>query len=449
MQKGFIFDINHCTGCSACRLACIIENDLEPGVAWREVHTFNPARIEGIPVFHHSLACNHCVDPPCLINCPASAYTKDQNTGAVTIDEDACIGCKYCSWACPFDAPKLNPSTGVMEKCTLCEDRIDHGLAPACVTLCPTGALGFGDVEPGSHQHELGFPRSGVDAAIEFVPLDSNRHIPERSIDSSQPPGGLVNSFEIDGVESKISLRSEWSLIVFSQVVAWLTGYILAVVVNKVPALPIVFAGLGIMGVVASALHLGKRKRAMRALVNWRRSWLTREVILTSLFLITGAVWLMIPGRGSVWGWVVVAVGFAGLFAMDRVYHVTGTEKLSLHSAQTIITGIYAGGVLGWSGGLLMAGAAAKLLLYGYRKHRRYNHGYDPRFGISALRIIMGLVAPVLFWLWQPGTIALAAIVFAAAGELIDRVEFYAELYVTTPRRQLTLDLEKTITRGV
>jgi len=146
MQKGFIFDINKCTGCAACRLACVIENDLYSGTPWREVHTFNPVHIGGIPVFHHSLACNHCVDPPCLINCPALAYTKNPITGAVRVNVEACIGCKYCVVACPYGARFLNPETLVADKCTFCYHRIIQGLKPACVEACPTGARSFGDL---------------------------------------------------------------------------------------------------------------------------------------------------------------------------------------------------------------------------------------------------------------------------------------------------------------
>ena len=88
MQKGFVFDVNKCTGCSACRIACIIENDLDAGLSWRDVGTFNPWRVHGIPVFHHSLACNHCVDAPCEKSCPANAYKKDPLTGAVCTPDE-------------------------------------------------------------------------------------------------------------------------------------------------------------------------------------------------------------------------------------------------------------------------------------------------------------------------------------------------------------------------
>ena len=179
-QKGFIFDVNKCTGCSACQLACTIENQVSPQIVWRQINTFNPSKFPGIPVFHHSLACNHCIDPPCMAHCPALAYSKDPKTGAVTIDDAKCIGCKYCSWACPYDAPQYNVSLGVVEKCTFCAHRLDVGLAPACVALCPTGALQVGEyTSEGERETVEGFPSNGARPAIEFIPLEESRVHPE------------------------------------------------------------------------------------------------------------------------------------------------------------------------------------------------------------------------------------------------------------------------------
>ena len=116
MQKAFVFDLNRCTGCNACEIACKIENELPPGMSWREVVTFNESRLPGVPLFSLSLACNHCLDAPCKEKCPALAYSKDERTGAVTVNPSLCMGCKYCQWVCPYDAPKFNATAGVVEK---------------------------------------------------------------------------------------------------------------------------------------------------------------------------------------------------------------------------------------------------------------------------------------------------------------------------------------------
>jgi len=141
MRHAFVFDANRCTGCQACQLACTIENGLQPDRSWRAISTFNERRHPGIALFHLSLACNHCADPACMTACPALAYSVDSSTGAVLLDADACIGCGYCAWACPYDAPRFDHDVGVMTKCTFCNHRLAEGLAPACAALCPTGAL--------------------------------------------------------------------------------------------------------------------------------------------------------------------------------------------------------------------------------------------------------------------------------------------------------------------
>lgn len=171
MQKCFVLDLNKCTGCQACQIACEIENQTEPELSWRTISTFNTPRFSHIPVFHYSLACNHCLDAPCMNYCPALAISKDDTTGAVEIDPDKCIGCKYCSWVCPYDAPKFNQSSNIMEKCTFCSHRLAEGKDTACVTGCPTGALQLGDFtvsDEKNKQSYRGFPDTGIKPAGPF-----------------------------------------------------------------------------------------------------------------------------------------------------------------------------------------------------------------------------------------------------------------------------------------
>jgi Fe-S-cluster-containing dehydrogenase component len=114
----FVLDLDRCTGCEACVVACNTENSVSDELSWRRIHTYNSQRLATSPVFHFTLACNHCLEPACMHNCPANAYTKDPSTGAVLIDQELCMGCRYCSWVCPYEAPQFNADSGVMEKCT-------------------------------------------------------------------------------------------------------------------------------------------------------------------------------------------------------------------------------------------------------------------------------------------------------------------------------------------
>ena len=116
VQRGFLLDLNRCTGCSACELACSTENALGWGRSWRRVMTFNEDRLPGLPSFHLSLACNHCAKAPCVEQCPARAIGRDDPAGTIQIDPDRCIGCRYCSWVCPFDATRFDEGACVMGK---------------------------------------------------------------------------------------------------------------------------------------------------------------------------------------------------------------------------------------------------------------------------------------------------------------------------------------------
>ncbi len=151
-QLGFYFDANLCTGCKACQVACKDKWDLEIGVTWRRVAEYsggewvrNPDGTYNHDVFSYytSVACNHCANPVCANVCPASAITQRED-GIVLIDEDKCIGCRYCEWACPYGAPQFDEASGIMTKCNFCYDAIDVGEKPTCVTACPHRALDFG-----------------------------------------------------------------------------------------------------------------------------------------------------------------------------------------------------------------------------------------------------------------------------------------------------------------
>jgi len=93
VRTGFIFDLNKCVGCHACVVACQIENGSQQNQPWREINTFNSFQHPQLPVFHYSIACNHCDEAPCLNSCPALAYTKDENTSTIVFHENKCIGC--------------------------------------------------------------------------------------------------------------------------------------------------------------------------------------------------------------------------------------------------------------------------------------------------------------------------------------------------------------------
>jgi len=478
--KSFLFDLNACTGCTACELACAIENGLPWGTSWRQVLSYNPEHLPGAPTFHLSLACNHCESAPCMHHCPALAYRKDPATGAVLLDPEACIGCKYCSWACPYDAPRYRPEAGVMEKCTFCHHRLVEGLPPACVAACPTGALGADDRGSAVGERLVpGFPEADCGAAIRFTPLR-----PERL---SQEVYGAPAAFPLDGggvgegsplplpmrgPRRKITLGSEWPLLAFTLLGVTLVALVAGAVVGAAALprsallLPAFLLGAG-ASLGLAGLHLGRKSRAWRAVLNLRRSWLSREVALYSAFLALGTAWLFLarsdpggrfvsvsgrgaPGLGSpgliALGLIAIGVGFAALFAMDRVYDIVPHPRiLGLHSADVVVTGFLLTALFAGSLALAALAAGVKLLLYGVRKLRAPGEGRETRPAWTALRLAAGFILPLPLFLSPlgpslgdpllPPTIGWSvALLGVAVGEITDRIEFYLELDAPGPR---------------
>lgn len=154
-QPAFYFDASRCIGCKACMIACKDKNDLPVGLNWRRVveYTGGDWVLEGDSAYRHdifsyyvSIACNHCEKPICVESCPTTATHKDAN-GIVWVDQDKCIGCRYCEWSCPYHAPQYSSESGRMTKCDMCRDLLAEGKMPACVSACPSRALGFGEME--------------------------------------------------------------------------------------------------------------------------------------------------------------------------------------------------------------------------------------------------------------------------------------------------------------
>ena len=141
-----VVDQTKCIGCHACTTACKSENDVPLSVTRTYVKS---ADVGSFPTARRAFQvtrCNQCEDAPCVTACPTSAMFQ-RGDGIVDFDKAACIGCKACMAACPYDAVFINPDDHSAEKCNFCAHRIDIGLEPACVVVCPTEALLVGDLD--------------------------------------------------------------------------------------------------------------------------------------------------------------------------------------------------------------------------------------------------------------------------------------------------------------
>lgn len=197
-KLGLVIDLDICVGCHACATSCkewntggysapLSDHDpygADPSGAWlNRIHSYEA----GGRTVHFPRSCLHCEEPDCVTVCPTGASYKREEDGIVLVNPDTCIGCKLCSWACPYGAREYDYDDGVMKKCTLCVDRIynDHipeeDRVPACVRACPTGARAFGDLgDPESAVSKSVAERDGYGLFEEFGYKPVNRYLPPR-----------------------------------------------------------------------------------------------------------------------------------------------------------------------------------------------------------------------------------------------------------------------------
>jgi anaerobic dimethyl sulfoxide reductase subunit B (iron-sulfur subunit) len=175
-QLGFYYDMTTCIGCKTCQIACKDKNDLKVGALFRRVETFEGGKFPQPWVFHLSTSCYHCQNPKCMEVCPTAAISKRED-GIVLVNADRCIGCRYCTWACPYGALQFLEEKGVIGKCDFCVDLIDKGENPACVDACVMRCLHFGDLEELKAQLEELKAQYEGDMNLNVLP-DSNITIP-------------------------------------------------------------------------------------------------------------------------------------------------------------------------------------------------------------------------------------------------------------------------------
>lgn len=208
---GFFFDNSRCTGCRTCEMACVDFNNLSVGRRYRRVIDYEGGSCELAAdgtakttafCYHVSLACNHCANPKCVHVCPTGAMHKNE-LGLVCVDAHKCIGCGYCTIACPYHAPSIDPEAHQSSKCDGCTSRVEQGKRPICVEACPLRALDFGEVDGLLARH--------ADTTSDVVPLPSSEYTNPNLYMRLSPAGELTrmgdgfiaNSQEIENNHKK------------------------------------------------------------------------------------------------------------------------------------------------------------------------------------------------------------------------------------------------------
>ena len=346
-QYRFHFDMSKCVGCKCCEVACAEQNNNPAHVSWRRVGEIEGGTYPHTQRLHLSMGCNHCLDPSCMTGCPTKAYTKDPRTGIVLHNADACIGCEYCIWNCPYSVPAFNEERGVVGKCDMCHGRLADGDAPACVSACPSEALAIEIVDAGEwrgiYQNEANAP--GLPSAADTISTtrvtlpDSIPAVPEKAghhrIRTAKPHFSLV----LMTVLTQLSIGG------------FLTAWLLSLLGGSgaLRAASLVALALGFVSFAASPLHLGRPALAPLAIRNFQSSWLSREILGLSAFGLAASVYaLMLVAGWPGWelaGGAASTVGLFAMYATSRIYLVPG--RPSWNGPHTVAEFFLTGATLG------------------------------------------------------------------------------------------------------
>jgi DMSO reductase anchor subunit/ferredoxin len=364
-----------------------------------------------------------------MYNCPSLAFYKDKVTGAIVHEVDKCIGCKYCTWACPYDSPKFNPGTGLIEKCTFCMERIEEGLKPACANLCPVGALDFKREEFSGEEAFKSSP----------VPIDvgsSLKVIKLRKTGAPKMDRSLQQEIKIPAPRAskseKITPSKEWPLISFSLLSAWMVALFLTrQQVGNPVWLKWALPAMGIIATVLSFSHLGKKLNSWRAILNVERSWLSREIFFFAFFFIGLIVDFFVYDLPEA---VMIINGIFFLVSVDRLYMLaTWKWKVKVHSAQVIfiVASIW----------LLVSGYELFFILFTILRGGLFALQKGARGSISSVHSASGFfmiflpVVIISMVVYQVNYMVILALVLLT--DVLDRVEFYGDLKVAEPGEEI------------
>jgi DMSO reductase anchor subunit len=333
------------------------------------------------------------------------------------------MGCGYCTWRCPYDAPRINLALGYIEKCHFCAQRSDEGVEPACVTACPTGALKMTESDKFADSLPAWFPDTGIKPSIlikngeygnlpYIIPAD-NELVDQ---DSEVRSGDMT-------ADPSATLKKEWSLIAFSLLVitsSVMTG--LRVLQDTVAGgvFPfILMAG----AMIVSVMHLGRPERSWRAVLNLIASPLSREVVIT--MLLTGVTLLNWLKPGFIPPFISAILSILALISIDLVYFAADRSlNLRLHTGQAFFTTLYA---VSW-----FTEPRIVFIIFSMLAAVSVVQRFSSSESTGVTKVIYyfrAMTLPLVFILIYPGNPVtdMASVVFFIAGLLADRLLFYID----------------------
>ena len=361
MRYGFVIDHRKCIGCHACTVACKEENQVPLGafrtwVKYVEKGTFPHTRR-----YFSVLRCNHCDDAPCVTICPTVALYR-RSDGVVDFDGARCIGCKSCMQACPYDALYIDPNTNTAAKCNYCAHRLEVGLEPACVIVCPERAIIAGDLDCPSteiarlvarEQVEVRKPEQGTRPKVYYIGAESSALTPSLQAPAASYMWGQRAGGEVDLVRLAASVQGlehggdgalsrpvydaphaprpwGWKVSAYLWTKSIAAGALMMAAFDRIMSLTrgdalfdtaaavvaLVFLALT-MGLLVFDLKRPDRFHYVLIKGHWR-SWLVRGAVILMAYGLVAALWLVTSPaqhRFLVLPALVLAVGAAGYSA--------------------------------------------------------------------------------------------------------------------------------------
>lgn len=353
-QYRFDVDLDACTGCKACVTACHNLNGLDEGESFRSIGMLVAEADTSIaaPPAQQTVttACHHCVEPGCLIGCPAEAYEKDPITGIVKHLDDACIGCQYCTLTCPYDVPVFNDRLGIVRKCDLCSDRLADGEAPACVQGCPTHAISVTTVAADELRAAPADDVMVPGAAPSALTSPTTRY---RGTGGAEPARAL-------DAETVTAQHAHLPLVAMLTLSQWAVGVaittaLLAWLDTSTTAGAITALALAATASLASFAHLGQPLKAWRVVLGWKHSWLSREAIAVGGFVgvatMSAAASVAELGIRLALAALAALLGLAAVGTSTMIYVATGrwwwrTTQTAARFGGTVVLGAVSWGVV-------------------------------------------------------------------------------------------------------
>jgi Fe-S-cluster-containing dehydrogenase component/formate-dependent nitrite reductase membrane component NrfD len=482
MNYGFLVDNRKCIGCHACSTACKSENEVPLSVNRTWVKYTEKGVFPDTRRYFQVTRCNHCANPPCVSICPTTAMYQRPD-GIVEFDSTRCIGCKACMQACPYDAIYIDPESHTAAKCHFCAHRIDVGLEPACVVVCPEHAILAGDLDDprseiaravATQQVRVRKPEQGTQPKLFYIDAEESSIVPTLATQSQgmlwaewpdhgqgdwrgpiqigegKMAGALMRSAGAPRETYNVPHRIPWHWQVPAYLVAKDIGagtFMIAaagVALGLLPATPLFTTLAALISLVFIGLNTGllvwdldRPERFWTILIRpqWR-SWLARGAFILIGFSGVGGLFLL----GHLFGLAPLAnlliwpgVVLAGLSAIYTAFLFAQAEGRDLWQSTLLPWHMFVQAVMAGAAGLLLAGA-----LYGITPEALRVLAWT--FGVS-------LLVNLLLTLGGEFAIAHASQVAAIAARLITHGR-YARWYWTSIAGGLILPLALVLLGG-